>query len=566
MSIRTALFVSSLALTAVVAGVIYAATDEGWRHHQSGYYDQALGRASSQTVKDAIRATGLEIKQDRLAGFGSETRIDRCRTCHMAVDDPSFADGKEPLRTHPPTKGHASNEFGCTICHEGRGRALDKAEAHGDDPHCLDPVAVSPYIEASCARCHPEPYLDEMPHVRRGRRLFEQYACVGCHTVRGVSRGTLGPDLSDVGSRWPIAYLRESILVPTANAPLTQMPKFAMPDEDVVDLVVFLKSRRGRTLVEDPITLRTRTREWKEQRPPESAETVEAGAEAVRRRACVACHKLGDEDGGLAPDLSLVGAIRDAAYVDRHLGDPRRDTPDSNMPSFWIAPSERRAIAAFLTARPVPTVPAEPEAQYKALCVRCHGEKGDGEGPAAHNLVPRPRQFTNSRFFDWIAPDRAWKAIREGVPGTAMPAFGKFLDDAQAKALFEWLKTRFHDETRPVPPAARKLPERNPVAWSEARVEATRAVFRQRCYGCHGLLGDGKGPNAPDMLPRPRNLTNTAYFARVDDLRIFESITYGVVGTGMPSWDFLPEDQRWDLVNFVRALSRTGAAAGGSKK
>ncbi len=567
MFIRNALFATSLAFTGVVAGVIFTATDEPWRRHQSAYYDAALGRASSQSVKDAIRSAGLEIKQDRLTGVGPEARVDRCRTCHMAVEDPAFKEGKQPLRTHPEVKGHAFTEFGCTICHEGNGRAITEEEAHlWKDPHALEPVLRAPYLESSCGRCHPEPYVDETPHLRRGRALFEQYACLGCHTVRGVSRGTLGPDLTDVGNRWPLAYLRESIEEPTANAPLSMMPKLRIPPEDVTDLVVFLKSRRGRTLVEDPITQRTRTRGWKDQRPPEVAVTPEAGAEAVRRRGCVACHKVGAEDGGLAPDLSFVGLVRKPEYVERHLADPRRDTPDSNMPNFWMAPSERQAITAYLTAKKDAAVPATPAEQYKALCSRCHGEKGDGAGPAAGNLVPRPRQFTNARFFEWLAPDRAWRAIRKGVPGTAMPPFERLLDDAQAQALFSWIRTEFAGGDKPTKVATRRLPERNPVAWTPEAFERTRAVFRQRCFGCHGLIGDGKGPNAPDLLPRPRNLTNRPFFTPLDDLRLFESITYGVVGTGMPAWDYLPEDQRWDLVNYVRGLSVTGAAAERSKK
>ncbi|MFO0932679.1 MAG: c-type cytochrome [Planctomycetota bacterium] len=567
MFIRNALFATSLAFTGVVAGVIFTATDEPWRHHQSAYYDAALGRAANQTVKDAIRQAGLEIKQDRLTGVGPEARVDRCRTCHMAVDDPAFKDGKEPLRTHPEVKGHAFSEFGCTICHEGNGRAITEKEAHGtEDPHALEPILTAPYIESSCARCHPEPYLDETPHLKRGRELFEKYACVGCHTVRGVSRGTLGPDLTDVGNRWPLAYLRESILVPTANAPLSQMPQLKMPLQDVTDLVVFLKSRRGRTLVEDPITVRTKTRAWKEQTPPEVPVTPETGAESVKRRACVACHKLGDADGGLAPDLSFVGLVRTPDYIERHLADPRRDTPDSNMPNFWMAPTERQAIAKFLTENKSYQAPATPAEQYKTLCVRCHGEKGDGNGPAAHNLVPRPRQFTNARFFDWLPKDRAWRAIRKGVPGTAMPPFEQVLTDEQAQALFAWVRQEFSGGDKPSKATLRKLPERNPVAWTPEAFERTRAVFRQRCFGCHGLLGDGKGPNAPDLLPRPRNLMNRPFLTPIDDLRLYESITYGVVGTGMPAWDFLPEDQRWDLVNYVRGLSHTGAAAERSKK
>jgi high-affinity iron transporter len=105
------------------------------------------------------------------------------------------------------------------------------------------------------------------------------------------------------------------------------------------------------------------------------------------------------------------------------------------------------------------------------------------------------------------------------------------------------------------------VPATNPVAFGPESVQRGRAIFLERCYGCHGRIGDGKGPNALEMLPRPRNLTNRSFLAGLPDSRLFESITYGIVGTGMPPWDSLPEPDRWDLVNYVRSLSSTGPAA-----
>ena len=63
------------------------------------------------------------------------------------------------------------------------------------------------------------------------------------------------------------------------------------------------------------------------------------------------------------------------------------------------------------------------------------------------------------------------------------------------------------------------------------------------------------------MLPRPRNLRNHDFFARLRDARLYESITYGIVGTGMPSWIELSRRDRWDLIYFVRSINHTGPAA-----
>jgi mono/diheme cytochrome c family protein len=296
------------------------------------------------------------------------------------------------------------------------------------------------------------------------------------------------------------------------------------------------------------------------------AVSVAEGQRLVETSGCLSCHKLGGADGERAPDLGFLGQVRDAAYVEAHLADPRQHTPGSIMPSFFFSPSQRQAIGAYLTSLKGLVKPATPAEQYGQLCARCHGGKGGGDGPVADALLPRPRLFTNAKFFNWMPEERAHHAIREGVPGTAMPAFGKILDQKEAEALFAWVRTTYLGQQRePNPP--RKIPARNPIPYSPESVARGQHVFAERCYGCHGRIGNGKGPNAPDMLPRPRDLTNHAFLTPLPDTRLFESITYGIVGTGMPPWgDMLPDELRWDLVNYVRHLSSTGPAASERRK
>jgi mono/diheme cytochrome c family protein len=536
----------------VLAATARRATGEAWRDHQERYVAQWRARGGTGT------APPVEIKQDRLLSFGEE-RIDRCRSCHLAVDDPRFQDGAEPLRTHPSIAPHTFNLLGCTICHEGDGRALTADLAHGKDPFWVEPLLRGQFVESSCARCHPAPYPAEAVHLRRGRELFERNPCYGCHLVRGLSRGTLGIELTEVGLKRDVEFFEKKLTNPLFNVPSTLMPKLKLTQQDKDDLATFLKSLKGRQLAEDPMSYRARLKAFDAEKPPESPVTVEAGKRLVETRGCVACHKLGTDDGERAPDLGFLGQVRDAAYVAAHLADPRANTPGSIMPGFWMSASEREAVAAYLTSLNGLEKPATPREQYALLCTRCHGDKGNGDGPVAETLLPRPRVFTNGKFFNWLPEDRAFKAIREGVPGTAMPAFGKILSEPEAEVLFQWVRATFATERQRVPP--RKVPATSPVPFSQESVARARVVFLERCYGCHGRIGDGKGPNAPDMLPRPRNLTNHAFLAQLPDTRLFESITYGVVGTGMPPWDVLPDDSRWDLVNYVRFLSSTGPAA-----
>jgi mono/diheme cytochrome c family protein len=555
MKTRVTVLVCAALVLATLGATATRSADEAWTGFQKRYAELSAAKS-----KGAAAPQPIEVKQDRLQGYGEE-RIDRCRSCHVAVDDPRFAAEAQPLHTHPSIAPHAFNELGCTICHEGDGRATTAHLAHGQDRFWPEPLLTGKFVEASCARCHPAPYLAETPHLRRGRELFLKNACAGCHRVQGVTRGSLGIELTDVGEKRTIDFLQKKIKDPLFNVPATVMPKLRLSDEDVSDLAVFLKSLRGRALAEDPVSFKKRAKRWANEAPPEVEVTVDAGRRLVEAKGCLGCHKLAAADGAVGPDLSFEGQVREPAYVEAHLADPRQHTPGSNMPTFWTSPSERKAIATYLTSLGGYTRPADPKEQYLALCSRCHGEKGDGEGVAGKTLLPRPRVFTNAKFFNWLPEERAYKAIRQGVPGTAMPPFGKILDESDAKALFAYVRKTFIAEARTEPAAPRKVPEKSAVPYSAESVRRGKDAFMERCVGCHGRIGDGKGLNAAEMLPKPRNLTNHAFFADLPDSRLFESITYGIVGTGMPPWDVLSEPERWDLVNYVRHLSATGPAA-----
>jgi mono/diheme cytochrome c family protein len=64
-------------------------------------------------------------------------------------------------------------------------------------------------------------------------------------------------------------------------------------------------------------------------------------------------------------------------------------------------------------------------ALFKANCVACHGEKGDGKGPAAVAFTPPPRNFTdpNAKWTRGNAPDQIFTTVSKGVEGTGMAGF-----------------------------------------------------------------------------------------------------------------------------------------------
>ena len=89
-----------------------------------------------------------------------------------------------------------------------------------------------------------------------------------------------------------------------------------------------------------------------------------------------------------------------------------------------------------------------------------------------------------------------------------------------------------------------------------------KRAYMTYCSGCHGEKGDGKGPAAAVMQPKPRDFTSGAFkFTSVDtgelptDHDLFETITRGLRGTAMPSWRLLPEETRFALVEYIKTLS-----------
>jgi mono/diheme cytochrome c family protein len=89
--------------------------------------------------------------------------------------------------------------------------------------------------------------------------------------------------------------------------------------------------------------------------------------------------------------------------------------------------------------------------------------------------------------------------------------------------------------------------ERNPLANRPETWPGGMKVFRQRCAACHGDDGTGtkRGPN---LMTGP--------VQKQTDGALFWKISSGNTRTGMPSFSFLPEAQRWQLVSDLRAASR----------
>jgi cytochrome c oxidase subunit II len=107
-----------------------------------------------------------------------------------------------------------------------------------------EPAAFERWVAAQKA-APAEPAGDAV----HGKEVYAKSACVGCHTIRGVSAGVLGPDLTHFGSRglfgaglWPVTLENVTAWVkdPPALKPGAKMPNLHLSDADARAVAAYL--------------------------------------------------------------------------------------------------------------------------------------------------------------------------------------------------------------------------------------------------------------------------------------------------------------------------------------
>ncbi len=212
---------------------------------------------------------------------------------------------------------------------------------------------------------------------------------------------------------------------------------------------------------------------------------------------------------------------------------------------------------------------------YEKHCVQCHGEKGDGLGPAAAFFRPPPRDFTSGKFKvrrtangELPTDDDIKVAIIKGLAFkrdgafTGMPPW-QFADDELSNLVY-YIKSFSSDFADPQYNNPKVVSLSSAPPYTDQSAELGRKVFENNeCIKCHGNLGRGDGKSAPTLKDdwgfhiRPADLTKRFTFrgggSRED---IFRTVSTGFNGTPMPSYlDSVSEEDRWHLVNYIHSLS-----------
>ncbi|MBI3435651.1 MAG: c-type cytochrome [Proteobacteria bacterium] len=202
---------------------------------------------------------------------------------------------------------------------------------------------------------------------------------------------------------------------------------------------------------------------------------------------------------------------------------------------------------------------------YARECAACHGVKGDGEGPGAHIVNPKPRNFILGVFKLRTTPsgqpptdDDLLRTITQGIAHSAMPSFRE-LPEADRRALVGVVRQFADIKTAPRPIAIPAAPE-----VSAALLEKGKTVYTAlKCQTCHGDTGTGDGASSLTLKDDAKgriwapDLTTGVFKSGDDAKALYARIATGLDGTPMPSYASQAKpDEIWAVVHYVRSLAK----------
>jgi len=110
-----------------------------------------------------------------------------------------------------------------------------------------------------------------------------------------------------------------------------------------------------------------------------------------------------------------------------------------------------------------------------------------------------------------------------------------------------------HEKTGWIAPEeAKKM--KNPVKATNASIQKGKEIYGKKCALCHGIKGDGKGPNSAGLNPKPTNFKES-HGEKMTDGEHFWKITTG--RGAMPSFEKdLTVEDRWHVIDYVNTLMK----------
>lgn len=539
-------------------------------------------------------------------------------------------DVEKVLRMHPligretrPFEYHPLNEYGCTSCHNGNGRGLVTDRAHGPVfdgdyekefqghvPEFLEkednslpfsrayngkpghrllfqtnPLFVGSLMQAKCMQCHSN--LQEAGEIgktsfklqadidkftknyQRGEQLYLSQACYACHRIQGLSKGGVGPELTETGLNYPW-FIKESIVWPQADLKTSTMPNYRLDHEELEDLVTFLLGQTGQRKTHSEIDKKQGDKEWETgqrkmpwEKPatPKEIYDLRYSMTVFATEGCASCHRLKGFTSNVGFEKEKHNPTFEDLYKEKEwfksiisenitgselvkAMDAHSDTIDQKI----VDGVREGAILEEIESK-FPGLVASFYAPFK------YAERAREDSkwqPRVHRVLmlyvqeyglgrligPRPNWSGIYRTDQWLMEH--FRNPISKLPQSIMPIMP--FDDTKFYALtymLDILGKENRDAVRAI--------------W-EHRGFNPKLAYDIHCAQCHGEYMQGNGPVAEWIYPIPKNLRRADFLRNLTRERAAFSIMHGVNGTPMPPWGEVADDKK--APSFQPVLSK----------
>lgn len=306
--------------------------------------------------------------------------------------------------------------------------------------------------------------------AKMGEKIYISQNCSGCHKHDSIkSMGFNAPDLSIEGSRVKKDWLQKYLLKTYSVRPFGYFPGFGgrMPDfqftaKEVDIITKYLMEQKA---------------DWSQsieikQEPLSVFSYKKVHVYIKEKTSCLGCHKLGNEGGYIAPDLSSITERLQPTYIKHIIQKPQDISSEIIMPHVLLPQMYEERIIQFLLQQKIKQEKSaylslvdhpvmvnwskdETETNYQKYCSTCHGIDGKADGYNSEYLPVTPTKFADTDYMGTRPNDTMFDGIFAG---------GYILNKHQYMP--PWGDLFSHDEIRNLVAYMRKLCNCQSPAWS----------------------------------------------------------------------------------------------------
>lgn len=364
-------------------------------HAEEGRLNKRLGVIGPSVVKDYFRnaplldfmAPTIKVQQVILpnvmddVNFIRVPKMDRCTTCHLAIDKKGYEKYPQPFKTHPnldqyigSSSPHPLDRVGCTVCHEGSGQSVNFRDAshmpstaqqkedwekkyHWHEPHEWDfPMLPTKMTEASCAKCHKQNvFVPKAEQLNIAYATYERAGCYACHKTKGFDTDIRkpGPILTKIDSKLSPDWVKTWIRNPRAVKPTTWMPRFWYNSNNSGPQDA-PRNEAEISAIAAYLFANSEKHEFAVKNPPRG--DARSGEKIVKEIGCQGCHVVGEgKRDEISPrrtfgqPLENIGNKTSYEWIYDWVRDPKHYSAATYMPNLRLTDSQVADVATYLS-------------------------------------------------------------------------------------------------------------------------------------------------------------------------------------------------------------------------